>query len=322
MNTTSLIKEKLDVERLLHHYQFEKIKDNGNTLRACCKIHDGNNPTAFVINKETGLWYCHTGNCGGGDVFTLVQKMENIDFITAVRWVVNFFNVNIEDLHLKRKANYLQELQKFINTLQIKKKYLPPPFLIDTKIQKVIKYRNFKIETLQHFSVGYVKKIHLQKYNGNYYTLKNRIIFPIKFNNVIVGASLRKTFAKDYPKWSHQPIHLKTKNILYNYDEIMYKNSIVVCEGINDVLAFYEINIPAVATFGAHISKEQYYLLLKTGADLTFAFDGDAAGQNATQLAIKLFQNKANISFIPFKLKEDPESIPREVLKDRYLNNY
>ena len=80
MDATTLIQQHLDVEALLEHYGFNNIHNNGDIIRACCKLHGGDNPTAFVINKNTGLWYCHTGECGGGDVFTLVQKFEGINF--------------------------------------------------------------------------------------------------------------------------------------------------------------------------------------------------------------------------------------------------
>ena len=46
--------------------------------------------SAFVINKDTGLWYCHTGNCGGGDIFTLVERFEDFsktDFPRTVQWL-------------------------------------------------------------------------------------------------------------------------------------------------------------------------------------------------------------------------------------------
>lgn len=310
----------LDIEKLLQHYQFKQIKHHGNFIRACCKIHDGNNPTAFVINKETGLWFCHTGDCGGGDVFTLVQKMEDVDFPTATRWVAAFFDVDINNLHIQRKTNYLQELQNFINTVKIKKTPQFSPFKINSEIKEVVKYRNFKEKTLRHFAVGYVKQIALQKHNGEKYTLYHRLVFPLVFNTTTIGASLRKINPQDYPKWSHQPVQLKVKKLLYNYDYTKNNNSIIICEGINDVLAFHEIDLPAVAIFGSHISKEQYRLLLKTGADLVFAFDGDKAGKIATQRAIKLFKNKANLSIIHFNEQEDPASIERKVLSDRYVN--
>ena len=91
-----------------------------------------------------------------------------------------------------------------------------------------------------------------------------------------------------------------------------------MCEGIVDVMAFYEIGIPAVCTFGANITDKQYSLLIKTGADLVFAYDGDKAGIKVTNKAIEMFKNKANISVIEFSEGKDPANISRKELLELY----
>ena len=48
------------------------------------------------------------------------------------------------------------------------------------------------------------------------------------------------------------------------------------------------------------------------------AFDGDDAGKIATEKAIKMFKNKANLSVIKFSDGEDAESISRKELRERY----
>jgi len=40
-----------------------------------CPLHEDKNPS-FGYNDAKGLWKCHAG-CGGGDVFTLLAKLEN-----------------------------------------------------------------------------------------------------------------------------------------------------------------------------------------------------------------------------------------------------
>ena len=321
MDAITLIKEKMDVEKLLNHYNFKEITVNGDIIRACCKIHDGNNPTAFVINKNTGLWYCHTGDCGGGDIFTLVQRMENITgFQTTVQWISNFFNIDIKNLLIiENKSKYDKELREFISIVKNKKKKEFKEYTIPEQIKEVTKYRNFKLETLQHFKLGYVDEITLEKRKKNgVYKLHNRLVFPVIFNKIQIGIILRRIKSNDYPKWSNQPAHLETRNILYNYDNVVNSHYIVICEGITDVWAFYELNIPAVCIFGSHITKEQYKLLLQTGADLIFAYDGDDAGYSATQKAIKMFKNKANIQVIYFNKGTDPASISREELLNEF----
>ncbi|MDD2493876.1 MAG: CHC2 zinc finger domain-containing protein, partial [Tissierellia bacterium] len=172
MNAVTKINKYLDINKLLNHYKFNHIKQNGKMIRACCKIHDGNNPTAFVIDSETSLWYCHTNNCGGGDVYDLVEKMENISFKNAVHWLASFFNVDISKCNvIERKNDYLSELNKWIKMMRNQKKIELKKFNIKEEIRLVTKFRNFKLETLQYFNLGYVENVQLNKKNGGIYTL-------------------------------------------------------------------------------------------------------------------------------------------------------
>lgn len=319
MDAVSLIVQHLDVEKLLEHYDFDKIHPDGDVIRACCKLHGGNNPTAFAINRERGLWVCHTGDCGSGDVFHLVQKMEGCDFASSVRWLANFFNIDINNLQItERKVEYIEEIKKFTKVMKSNRKKELQVFVIKETVKEVAKYRKFKESTLRHFNLGYVEQVVLQKRDGEEYTLYNRLVFPIVFNNIQIGVSFRRIKNTDFPKWSHQPAHMETGNYLYNFDEAKKESVIVVCEGISDVWAYHEIGIEAVATFGAHVTDEQYKLLLKTGADLCFSYDGDEAGKLATSKAIQQFKYKANLSQVCFNEGEDPENISREELKLRY----
>jgi DNA primase len=321
MDALTLLNEHIDVVKLMSHYDFNKVNEEGNMVRSCCKIHDGNNPSAFVMNVDTGLWYCHTGDCGGGDAYTLVQRLENCDFHTAVKKIATLFGVDIENLVItERKETYMRELQNFIKLMQSRKKTKLPPYYIPEDIKEVAKFRTFNESTLEKFGLGYVEEVSLFKRTGEPYTLRNRLVFPIIMDAIQIGISFRKIRAEDYPKWSHQPVHLETKNILYNYDATLGQRTVVVVEGIPDVWAYDEIGVVAVCTFGAHMADEQYRLLMRTGADLVFSYDGDEAGRLATKKAMDMFRYKANMECVVFDEGEDPDNIPREELKKRYEN--
>lgn len=324
MDATTYINQNLDVEKLLRHYDFDNISVNTDLIRSCCKLHGGNNPTAFVINKNNGLWFCHTGGCGGGDIFTLVERFEGFskyDFPKTVQWVASFFNLNIDGLSIHNKhSDYLKELQKFISIAKKNQHKKLPEFSLKEEVKQVAKYNNFLPETLDYFNLGYVASVQLTKKSGDAYTLYNRLVFPVIFNGIQVGVSLRRINNSDFPKWSHQPANINFGDFLYNYDNVKTTNEIIICEGITDVWAFHECNLPAVATFGSHITNEQYRLLLQTYANLTFSFDGDEAGQLTTSKAIDMFKFKANISTITFNTNEDPASIPRKELIKLFEN--
>lgn len=312
--------ENLNVEKILEHYGFNTdTNSSGDIIRTNCKIHGGTNPTAFAINRDTGLWFCHTNSCGGGDIFHLIEKLENVDFYKSVDIISNILDVDVNGMKVSKiKTKNEKEVEIFIKA--IKSSHTSPfkAFSIDTDTNCIAKYRSFLKGTIDHFKMVFVKEIELEKKDGSKYKLFNRLLFPIIVEGVQIGISLRRTKSTDFPKWSHQPRGIKTEEVLYNIDSVVVNEPIIVVEGILDVWAFYEIGLNAVCVFGSHITNIQYSLLLKLGSDLVFAFDGDEAGRNATQKAIQMFKNKANMSMIEFNEGEDPENITREELRKRY----
>ena len=258
-------------------------------------------------------------NIMGGDVFTLVQIMEKIDFYSSIRWLSNFYSIDITNLELAdRKNSVRKELDRFVQAIISRRKKEFDIFTTSSEIHKVQSYRGYIPETLEYFDVGFVKSIELEKKGGGNYTVNDRIVFPIHFKNNNIGISLRRTKTADYPKWSHQPLSIETGEILYNYDSTGGVLSVAIVEGIPDVLAFYEIGVTAVATFGAHLTDAQYKLLLRTGADVVLAYDGDKAGRSATDKALKLLKGKANLSVIQFEEGQDPDNLKREELLKLY----
>lgn len=315
------ILQSVDVDKLLEHFGFEVSNTEGSILRGKCKIHGGNNPTSFVMNRETTMWFCHTGGCGGGDAFELVQKLLHITFFESVEWLSKFFEVDITGLEiLERKDKLKKELDIFIKAMKGKKTKIINEYVISEEIKSVKSFRKFKKETLEHFKLGYVDKITLKKRSDEEYTLRNRLLFPIIFQGKTVGIALRRTKNSDVPKWSNQPINIDTGEMLYNYDATIGENIIVIVEGITDVWAYHEIGITAIATFGAHLTDKQYKLIIKTGADVVLSYDNDVAGNKARDKAIKMLKNKCNLYSVTLPEGHDAEDIERGELKELYDN--
>ena len=318
MDATTLLREKVDPEALMIHLGFDYMRQDGDFIRSACKIHGGDNRDAFVMNLEEGLWYCHT-SCGGGDIFSLVQKMKNLTFPQTVEWLAEYAGIDIDNLEVvEQKEEHIKEIQKFSKTMNARKKSKPVAYNIPTQTKSVTKFRGFSPETLEHFGLQYVEEITLQNKQGKEYTVRDRLVFPIVQNGIQVGASFRRIRANDNPKWSHQPVGIETKDILYNYDSAIGEREIVIVEGMPDVWAYHEIGVTAVATFGAHLTDEQYKLLMRTGADIVLSYDGDEAGKRATDKARALFRNKAVVKYVSLANGEDPDNIPRQELLNRY----
>lgn len=320
MNALSALRDKVDFLKLMEHYGFKNITSDANMLRSTCAIHGGDNPTAFVVDTDTNLWYCHTGSCGGGDAYTLVQRVEECSFPEAVKIVADLSNVDIEGMEIKGdKDSYAQEVQRWAEAVRrTSNEQQRRRFELNSEVRELVKFRDFQEETLRHFRAGYVEELTQTNRKGEEYTMRKRLVVPMIENGLQVGVSLRATRKGDFPKWFHQPRNIKTSDMLYNIDGAQENSEIVVVEGPFDVWAFYEIGVEAVAVYGSHISNEQYKKLMRTGADIVFAFDGDKAGQDATEKAIQMFMYKANMSIVEFDVFEDPASIEREELKIKY----
>lgn len=74
------VKEKLPIEEVVGTYV--KLTRAGRNLRAPCPFHKERTPS-FYVSPERGTYYCF--GCGEkGDIFSFVEKMEGVDFRTAL----------------------------------------------------------------------------------------------------------------------------------------------------------------------------------------------------------------------------------------------
>lgn len=306
MDAVSVIKKNIDVERVLRHYNID-YKYHNDYIRCACPLHNGDNPTAFVINDKF-LWSCHTSDCGSGDIFTFIEKMEDVDFPKAVKITAQILGIDIDNLVIaERKDDYLKDVEKFLKYIKSRKKNKDlTEYNVNAELLQVKKFRNFQQETLKKFELMYAKEVTFKTRDNKDFTLYERLIIPIYSNGVKIGVSARKMRAKDNPKWFHAPVNIETGNLLYNIDNCNEGNYIIVCEGIFDVWSWYEAGFNAVCTFGANLSEEQYRMLLRSGKDIIWSYDGDDAGLKATKKAVEKMRYKANQWIIHFPEGADP----------------
>ena len=312
-----------DFIKVLEYYNTKGLQDVGDAYRACCPIHGGKNPTSFILKKDNGLFFCHAG-CGGGDIITFIEKIENVEFEEAIRILSNILEVNIEDIEIKQQQSLLKEntdkwikyVKQFSQPLIMNEYKLP-----DIKLYNVNSFRGFTKETIEFFGMKYAKEFPITKSNGDISLIKDRLVFPITFNNTLVGVTLRRVNNRDYPKWMHQPTKIVTGQILYNYDKITPFEPVGVVEGILDVWKYHQIGITnVVATFGANLTKEQERLLIKKTDTIWLSYDNDKAGNKATIKAIDKLKYKANLTKVMLPNNTDPCDLEDKELKEIYNN--
>jgi DNA primase len=75
------IKERLDIVDVIGRYV--PLKKTGRNLKGLCPFHTEKTPS-FIVYPADGHYHCF--GCGqSGDIFTLVMKLENLDFSEALR---------------------------------------------------------------------------------------------------------------------------------------------------------------------------------------------------------------------------------------------
>ena len=194
MNMTDYVLDNLNPMEILIHYGFRNLTENDDIIRACCEIHKGNNPTTFVWNKSNNLWFCHTGDCYGGDVFSLVEKMEHIDFPSAVRRTAEILNLNVDGMEiLELQSKLLSEQRKWLS-LQKKKLTVASNKNMEYKLPYTKYYSTcsmfsrFADDTIRHFNGLFCKL-----FPTDNSILYNKLVIPIEDNHRCVGVALRDT---------------------------------------------------------------------------------------------------------------------------------
>lgn len=333
MNAVEFIKDNIDPLQILNYYNFEKVSEHDSEIRSCCGIHGGDNPLGFVWNKKNNLWYCYTGECGGGDVFDLVQRIENVDFKDAVKRVASILELDIEGMSI-RKNNILSEQKKWLSKnekikLKCEELYSLPNFKpidntneIDFLFQTLNK--NFSQKTLSFYDSQFTQFFPTD--NG---LLKNKLVIPLVKEKSIKGVALRDSTGIYQPKWLYQPTGIQTKRIMYNWDRAvevideMLVTEIILVEGIFDVWAYHEIGVDnVIAVMGSSLSDYQYQEILKLGVDVTLSFDNDKAGNKCRDKCIEKFKKKADMKVIELPDGKDPGDLSRDELRTAYLKRH
>lgn len=337
------LKRKNDLVSIASNYL--KLEQKGGRFWACCPFHREKTPS-FSIKDD--IYYCF-GCKESGDVIKFVQKLENVDFMDAVKILADRVGMQIPQLQASDERKQSQELKaRVLSALDYAyKHYMENLYNKDAKkAQDYIKLRKFTRRELEDFKIGYSKNwtdiveyltskgfkekelleagICAKKNDRLFDVIGERLVFPI-FNSFgeCIGFSARALEKTDFAKYKNTAETIVFKkgrvvfgiNLLKAQKQQQLLDKIILVEGQMDVIAMHKAGFKStVACMGTALTKDHVTELKRYNPNIYLCFDGDGAGVKATLRAIEMFRDEGvNLRVVTLSGGKDPD----EVLNNR-----
>lgn len=336
---------KTDVVDLISSYV--SLKKRGNTYVGLCPFHNEKTPS-FTVYENTQSFYCF--GCGaGGDSVSFMRKIENLDYIDAVKVLAQRAGMQMPD------EGYDDSLSKKRRTiLQINRETARfyHNYMISEQGKVGLQYflnRGLSQKTIRHFGLGYApnkwdelfKHLKSKGYDvsdiltagvvrkgekGYYDYFRNRVMTPIidvRGNFIAFGGRVLDDSKPKYINTSDTLVYKKTNEVFgLNYAKDSGKDSLILCEGYMDVIAMHQAGFTnAVAGCGTALTNEQVRLLSRYAKEIILVYDNDEAGQKALNKAISLFdQVDVKISIPTLSGGKDPDEIIKNLGRARFAD--
>lgn len=329
------IKERLPVDQVVGRYV--PLKRAGRTLKGLCPFHGEKTPS-FTVNVERGIYKCF--GCGrGGDIFAFVMEHEGLTFPEALRLLADQAGVQLPEQLGSAGGSGKRRILEINDRLAA----FWHRYLLHEKGRDALDYlihRGLTQETLANFSIGYapfgdttastLTKAGYSRRDieeaGDPTKFRDRIVFPIcDVTGRTVGFTGRILERKDDPtrpgtrgpKYWNTPetaAFVKSKTVFALH---MAKRAIqdadyaILAEGQMDVVLLHQGGFPqAVASSGTALTAEQLRLIGRFSRTIAIAYDGDGAGQDATEKAIALcLEEDLAPLVVPLPAGKDPADL-------------
>lgn len=342
------IRAKADIVDIVSRYV--PLTRKGKSYWCTCPFHDDHDPS-MSVSSDKQIFKCFV--CGaGGNVFTFVQKYDQLTFVEAVYKVAEMVNMHIEqsiDLPKQKIDPHKEALYKVCkDTIEFTHYQLQT---VQAKpVKEYLSKRGILEEIIDRFELGYnplqddvYKFLSAKKHKdenilgagiarltsmGMKDVFAGRVVIPIHDElGHPVGFSARRIENSDDPKYinTQETDIYKKGDLIFNYHRAKpiakKEGKVFIVEGAMDVLAFEKVGLHnAVATLGTACTKEQIQLLKRLNAHVILCYDGDKAGKNATYKFGKLaLSQKLEFEIVDNTYGLDPDEIIDVYGKDELI---
>ena len=338
------LKQSCDMERIVSGYL--PLKKKGRYLVGLCPFHSEKSPS-FYVYPQNQSFYCF--GCGaGGDVITFIRRIENLEYMEAVKLLADRCGLELpmdsdqsdaRSMLKKRVLEINRESARFFHSC-----------LMSEQGRQAYEYlisRGRDRKTIRHFGLGYAPAgwdgllNHLRakgfsdndmleanvvtkgKY-GPHDRFSNRVIFPIiDLRGTVVafgGRALDDKGAK-YLNSSDTPVFKKSKTLFaLNFAKTSKRPGLILAEGYMDVIAIHQAGFDnAVATLGTALTEEQARLISQYAERVVLAYDSDGPGQAATKRAMNIFDEVGvKVSVLSMTGAKDPDEFIKKYGAERF----
>ena len=310
------LKMRNDITDIVSSYV--NLKRRGRNMVGLCPFHGEKTPS-FNIYTENGSFYCF--GCGvGGDVISFVMRMENLDYVDAVKFLAQRAGMDMPE---NSYDNSMSQLRTRIFEANREAARFYYSTLYTSAGEKGLKYlhsRQLSDRTIRHFGLGFADdnwsslcnhlkskgfkenelvsaNLAVKRKNGNgiYDRFTNRVMFPIidlRGNVIAFGGRIMTDEKPKYLNTSDTPVFKKSTNLFsLNNAKNSGKRTLILCEGYMDVISVNQAGFTnAVATLGTALTSEQAMLIKRYADEVVICYDADEAGQKATARAIPILR--------------------------------
>ena len=285
------------------------LKKSGRTFKGLCPFHNEKTPS-FIVFPEKGNYHCF--GCGAnGDVFTFVQRTENLDFAEALRILAERAGVVLRPRQVTAQEDRRRARLYEVNAAAAQYYHNLLRRAVGREAIEYLRRRGIADETAEAYQLGWAPDAYdalfgyltsrgyeraeileaglaVERDGGQRDLFRARVIFPIRDEHGNITGFGGRTLGDAQPKYLNTPATpvFDKGGSLYGIDvaraAIRETGRVVIVEGYMDVLTAHQSGIKNVtASLGTALTDRQVAILKRLTRHLILALDPDAAGQAA-----------------------------------------
>ena len=329
--------------------QYVSLRRAGANMFGLCPFH-GEKTASFSVAPDKGLYYCFGCHKGGG-VIQFQMEIEGLSYPDAVRVLAKRAGMTVpEDEQYQsryRQQERLWALHKEAARFFHSQLYAP----VGKQALDYALGRGMSKSILTTFGVGYAPDSWddmIRAMKGKGYTdqelidsglvtqtkdktrlldrFRDRLMFPIidvRGNVIGFGGRIIKK-DDNAAKYLNSPetlIFNKRKNLFgLNLAKKSKQGFLILVEGNIDAVALHQFGFDnAIASLGTSLTEEQAALMTRYADQIVLIYDGDKAGQNATQRAIPILEKAGlQVKVLQIEGAKDPDEFLHKFGADRF----